>query len=100
MAGRVKTLAFFQTQVRGVKFYSLSECGTTRGVLVKFVRKPNNCRDKNCVEARVAGVGSEQCAKLGHVAAEAAECSLLCCLVPSRFPGEYLCCVKLDSLYM
>ena len=73
MAGRVKTLASFQTQVRGVKFYSLSECGTTRRVLVKFVRRPDNFRDKNCVEARVAGFGGERCAKLGHVAAEAAE---------------------------
>ena len=59
MAGRVKTLASFQTQVRGVKFYSLSEYGTMWGVLVKFVRKPDNCRDKNCVEARVAGVGGD-----------------------------------------
>ena len=65
--------ASFQVQVRGVRFYSLSECGTTRGVLVKFVRRPDNCRDKNCVEARVAGVGDEQCAKLSHVAAEAVE---------------------------
>ena len=73
MAGRVKTLASFQTQVRGVKFYSLSECGTTRGVLVKFVRRPDNCRDKNCVEVRVAGIAGERCAKLGHVAAEATE---------------------------
>ena len=73
MAGRVKTLASFQMQVRGVKFYSLTECGTTRGILVKFVRRPDNCRDKNCVEARVAGVGSERCTKLSHVAAKAAE---------------------------
>ena len=58
---------------QGVKFYSLSECGTTPGVLVKFVRRPDNCRDKNCVEVRVAGVGSERCAKLGHVAAEVVE---------------------------
>ena len=73
MAGRVKTLASFQMQVRGLKFYSLSECGTTRRVLVKFVRRPDNFKDKNCVEARVAGFGGKRCAKFGHVAAEAAE---------------------------
>ena len=73
MAERVKMLASFQTQVRGVKFYSLSECAMW-GVLVKFVRRLDNCRDKNCVEARVAEVGSgKRCAKLSHVAAEAAE---------------------------
>ena len=73
MAGRVKMLASFQMQVRGVKCYSLSECGTTQRILVKFVRRLDNCRDKNCVEARVAGFGGEQCTKLGHVAAEAPE---------------------------
>jgi len=64
-----ETLASFRTQIRGVMFYSLSECGIARGVLVNFVRRPDSCRDTNCVEARVAGVGT----KLGHVAAEAAE---------------------------
>ena len=73
MAGRVKTLASFQTQVRGVKFYSLSECGTTQRVLVKFVRRLDNCGDKNYVEARIARFGGERCAKLGHVAAKAPE---------------------------
>jgi len=40
-----------------------------RGVLVDFARRLDNCRDRNCVEVRVAGVG----VKLGHAAAEAAE---------------------------
>ena len=53
MTGKVKMLASFQTQVR-VKFYNLTECGTW-GVLVKFARKPDNCRDKNSVEVRAAG---------------------------------------------
>ena len=62
-------LATFWMEVRGVKFYSLSECGTTREVLVDFARRPDNCRNTNCVEARVAGVST----KLSHVAAEVAE---------------------------
>ena len=68
MAAR-EMLASFRTQIRGVKLYSLSECGITRGMLVNFVRRPDSCRDTNCVEVRVAGVA----AKLGHVAAEAAK---------------------------
>ena len=68
MAAR-ETLASFRTQIRGVKLYSLSKCAITWGVLVNFVRRPDSYRDTNCVEVRVAGVG----AKLGHVAAEAAE---------------------------
>lgn len=50
----------FQTQVRGVKLYSLSECGTTQAVHVKFVRRGNR-RDKNKKNCDGAGhrFGSE-----------------------------------------
>ena len=37
-------LATFWTEVRGVKFYSLSEYGTTRGVLVDFAGKNRHKR--------------------------------------------------------
>ena len=41
-----KTLTSFQTQVRGVKLYSLSECGTTQAVHVKVCKEGGNRRDK------------------------------------------------------
>ena len=60
-------LAFFVTQCRGVRFYDLAGGnGMKFGSKVRFVRRPYHPKDRNYVEALVAGK------KLGNVAAEAA----------------------------
>jgi hypothetical protein len=64
------SLARFNTQCRGVKFYDLAEVGVEVGNRVLFRRNPYHVKDKNCVEVRLAAKSGMM---LGHMAAEVAK---------------------------
>ena len=65
-------LAFFESQVRGVKFYDLREAGARWGTSLRLVKEPSNPHDPLCVAAWVPGSPSSRPLMLGHVAKEAA----------------------------
>ena len=64
------SLACFNAQCRGIKFYDLAEVGVEIGSRVLFRRNPHHLKDKNCVEVRLAGRSGMM---LGHMAAEVAK---------------------------
>ena len=63
------SLACFNAQCRGIKFYNLAEVGVEVGGRLLFRRNPYHFKDKNCVEVRLASRSSMM---LGHVAADVA----------------------------
>ena len=64
-------LAFFSCQVRGIKFYDLSNIGAREGERVFLEREPSNPHHPNCVGVFLGGGGGRR--MLGHVARQAAE---------------------------
>ncbi len=64
-------MSTFRAQVRGVPFYSLSECGAVVGDRVELVRRPDNPHDVNCVEVRALCHGRSFL--VGNLAAEVAQ---------------------------
>lgn len=64
------SLACFNAQCRGIKFYNLAEVGVEVGGRLLFRRNPYHFKDKNCVEVRLASRSSMM---LGHVAADVAK---------------------------
>ena len=64
------SLACFNAQCRGIKFYDLAEVGVEIGSRVQFRWNPHHLKDKNCVEVCLVGRSGMM---LGHIAAEVAK---------------------------